>query len=45
MPQQDHSARQLDHAEEVGRVVFPTGDHAAKIMQPGKQTLDLPAPP
>src|SRR5512146_1966496 len=45
MPQQDQDARELDHAKEVGGVVLPTGDHAAVVMQPCKQTLDVPAAP
>src|SRR5581483_9590947 len=43
MSQQDQNARELNHAEEVGRVVLPAGDHAAIVMQPGEQTLDAPA--
>ena len=45
MPQQDQDAGELDHAKEVGCVVLPTGDHAAIVMQPSKQTLDVTAAP
>ena len=44
MSQEDHGASQLDHPEEIFWVVFPTNDSAAKIMKPGEQTLDFPAP-
>src|SRR5258708_33096354 len=43
MPEQDQHASELDHAEEVGRVIFPAGDHTAVVMQPGEQTLNVPA--
>jgi hypothetical protein len=34
----------LDQTEEVGLVVLPTGNRAAKIVEPSKQAFDLPAP-
>ncbi len=43
MPEQDQDASELDHAEEVGGVIFPAGDHAAVVVQPGEQPLDVPA--
>jgi len=42
MSQEDNSASELDHPEEILWVVFPADDHAAKIMKPGKQPLDFP---
>jgi hypothetical protein len=45
MPQEDDGASELDHPAEILRVIFPADDHAKKIMQPRKQTLDFPAAP
>jgi hypothetical protein len=42
MPQEDDGTGELDHSEEIFRVIFPAHDEAAKIMQPGKQAFDLP---
>ena len=44
MPEQDQDARELDHAKEVGRMVFPTGDHAAVVVQPSEQPHTFQAP-
>jgi hypothetical protein len=33
----------LDEAEEVLDVVFPSGDEAAEVVHPGKESLHLPA--
>ena len=33
----------MDHAEEVGRIIFPAGDHSAEVVQPGIEAFDLPA--
>ena len=35
----------LNHPEEILWVVFPTNDDAAKVMEPSKETFDLPATP
>src|ERR1700680_5241432 len=43
MPQEDHSACQLNHPEEILWVVLPANDDATIIMEPSKQTLDFPA--
>src|SRR6202166_4820025 len=43
MPQEDHSARKLNHPEEILWVVLPTNDDATVIMEPSKQALDFPA--
>ena len=45
MPQEDHSASELNHPEEILWVVFPANDHATKVMKPGEQALDFPATP
>jgi hypothetical protein len=45
MPQEDDGASQLDHPEEILRVVFPANDDAPKVVKPSEQTLDLPSPP
>src|SRR6202051_4102961 len=45
MPQEDDGAGELNHPEEIVRVVFPANDHAAKIMKPCKQTFHFPATP
>jgi len=42
MPQEDDGTSQLHHSEEILWVIFPADDHATKIMEPGKQTLDFP---
>jgi len=44
MPEQDSRACELNHAEEVVDVIFPPGDEASGVMQPGEETFDLPAP-
>src|SRR5208282_1836030 len=44
MPQQDNEAAELEHAEEIGFVIFPAGDQSAEIVEPRKETLDFPAP-
>ena len=36
-------AGKLDEAEEVLDVVFPSGDEAAEVVHPGKESLHLPA--
>ena len=43
MPQEDHSASELNHPEEILWVVLPANDNATVIMEPSKQTLDFPA--
>src|SRR5712692_2935596 len=43
MPQEDGGATQLKHAEEVFGVELPTSDQAPVVMQPSKESLDLPA--
>src|ERR1700735_1657132 len=43
MLQQQVKAGQMDEAEEVLDVVFPSGDEAAEVVQPGKEPLHFPA--
>ena len=35
-------ASEVNEAEEVLDVVFPSGDESAEVVHPGKQTLHLP---
>ena len=44
MPQQDAEASELDEAEEVDGVAFPSVRDAAVVEEPGEETLDLPTP-
>jgi hypothetical protein len=43
MPQKDDEAAELEHAEEIGFMIFPTGHQAAKVVQPGEKAFDFPA--
>src|SRR5580658_8987466 len=43
MSQEDYSACELNHPEEILWVVLPANDDATVIMEPSEQTLDLPA--
>ena len=43
MPQQDDEAAELQHAEEVGFVIFPAADQSAKVVEPSEEALDFPA--
>src|SRR5580658_9725613 len=42
MPQKDYGTGELDHREEILRVIFPTHHDAAKVMKPGEQALNFP---
>src|ERR1035437_10190494 len=44
MPQEDNEAAELEHAEEIGFVIFPASDKSAEIVEPGKEALDFSAP-
>src|SRR5579863_1506563 len=44
MPQENNEATELEYAEEIGFVIFPTAEQATEIVEPGKETLDFPAP-
>lgn len=43
MPQQDQHGSELDHAEEIGGVPFPSRGESAEVLQPGEQPFKLPA--
>ena len=43
MPQKDDEAAELQHAEEVGFVIFPSADESAEVVKPGEEALDFPA--
>jgi len=42
MPHEDEEAAELEHAEEVSLLIFPTRDEAAEVMQPSEQPFDFP---
>ena len=42
MPEQYDNAAKLDKAEEVNLVPLPANDQTPEVVQPGKETLDLP---
>ena len=42
MSQEDNSASELNHPEEILWVVFPANDNATKVMKPSEQALNLP---
>jgi len=43
MPHEDNKAAKLEHAEEVGFLLFPAADESAEIMEPSEEALDFPA--
>jgi hypothetical protein len=43
MPQEDHEAAEVEHAEEVGFVIFPAADQSAEVVKPSEEALDFPA--
>ena len=45
MSEQDADASEMDEAEEVLGVPVVSDDESAVVVEPGKQALDLPAPP
>jgi hypothetical protein len=45
MSQQDQHASELNHAEEVCSVAFPSAGDASKILQPSEQPFNFPAAP
>jgi hypothetical protein len=44
MPQQNQAAGKLKHSEKVFSVTLIPHDQASKILQPGKESFDFPAP-
>jgi hypothetical protein len=45
MSQENDGASELNHPEEIFRVVFPANDGAPKVMKPGEQTFHFPPTP
>ena len=45
MSEEHQEACEMDEAEEVFDVVFPSGDEAAVVLHPGKDAFDLPSTP
>ena len=43
MPEQDHNAGELDEAKEVLGVILISNYQPAEVVEPGEQTLNLPA--
>lgn len=43
MPQEDNEAAELEHAEEIGFVIFPAADQSAEVVKPGEEAFDSPA--
>ena len=44
MPEQDVKAGELNKAEEVLDVIFPSGDEAAEVVHPNEEPFHSPAP-
>src|SRR5215469_5719394 len=42
MPQQNDKATELEHAEEVGFVIFPAAHQSTEVVKPGEEAFDLP---
>jgi hypothetical protein len=43
MPQEEYEATELQHAEEIGFVIFPAADESAEVVKPSEEALDFPA--
>src|SRR5690242_13864077 len=43
MPQENDETAELDHAEEIDLMIFPTADQSAEVVQPREEALDFPA--
>src|SRR5213078_4777859 len=43
MPQENDNASQLNHREEILRVVFVARDGASKVLEPGEEPFNFPA--
>jgi hypothetical protein len=41
---EDEKASEVNEAEEVFDVVFPSRDQSAVVLHPGEEPLDFPAP-
>ena len=42
MSEQDSGTGEMEHAEKVLDMVFPAGDEAPGVVQPGEEAFDLP---
>lgn len=42
MPQKDDEAAELEHAEEISFMIFPTGNQSAEVVEPGEKAFDFP---
>jgi hypothetical protein len=43
MSGKDDEAAELEHAEEVGFLIFPAADESAEVVEPSEEALDFPA--
>jgi hypothetical protein len=43
MPQEDQRTSELNHAEEVGGVSFPSAGKSSEVLQPCEEPFNLPA--
>lgn len=43
MSEQDYGERELNHRQEVLCVILIANGHPAKVVEPGKESFDLPA--
>jgi hypothetical protein len=43
MSGEDDEAAELEHAEEVGFLMFPAADESAEVVEPSEEALDFPA--
>jgi len=42
MSGKDDEAAELEHAEEVGFLIFPAADESAEVVEPSEEALDFP---
>ena len=45
MPQQNNAATKVEHPEKILCISFVAHDQSPEVLQPGKQSLNLPASP
>jgi hypothetical protein len=43
MSKEHHQASELDEAEEIFDVVFPSGNESAVVVHPGEEAFDFPS--
>src|SRR5258706_7243971 len=43
MPQEDDETAELQHAEEIGFMMFPAADQSAEVVEPSEEALNFPA--